>query len=186
MFDLDKKSGIELTESSPQVTDSYAIPSAIGQGTNNFTVSQLARYVSAVSCFGAVPGAWDNGEHVYEFAFAPHAPFQTETALKLGRRLNRKPLAFPHRDTPDGGPIALPGFNRDNLVVSSLRRQEDGSWILRAYEALGRSTPARLHLPPDVSAIFESDLQERQWHPLDPEKMVFAPFEIKTLLLRRK
>ncbi len=132
------------------------------------------------------PGAWDNGEHVYEFAFAPHAPFQTDAALKLGRRLNRKPLAFPHRDTPDGKPFSLPGFNRDNLVISSLRRQEDGSWILRAYEALGRNTPAILHLPPGVSAIFESDLQERQWHPLDPEKTIFAPFEIKTLLLRRK
>ena len=41
MFDLDKKSGNELTESSPQVTDSYAIPSAIGQGTNNFSTVQL-------------------------------------------------------------------------------------------------------------------------------------------------
>ena len=38
-----KKSGIELTESSPQVTDSYAIPSAIGQGTNNFSTVQLGR-----------------------------------------------------------------------------------------------------------------------------------------------
>ena len=31
LFHLDEKSGLELTESSPQVTDSYAIPSAIGQ-----------------------------------------------------------------------------------------------------------------------------------------------------------
>ena len=39
-----KKSGIELTESSPQVTDSYAIPSAIGQGT-----VQLGRYVTTLA-----------------------------------------------------------------------------------------------------------------------------------------
>ena len=132
------------------------------------------------------PGAWDNGAHVYEFAFAPHAPFQAETALKLGRRLNRKPLVFPHRDTPDGRPFSLPEFNRDNLVVSSLRRREDGSWILRAYEALGRNTAAFLQIPPGVTGIFESDLQERKWHHLNPENVVFAPFEIKTLLLRRK
>lgn len=49
MFDLDKKSGIELTESSPQVTDSYAIPSAIGQGTNNFSTVQLGRYVTTLA-----------------------------------------------------------------------------------------------------------------------------------------
>lgn len=49
MFDLDKKSGIELTESAPGVTDSYAIPSAIGQGTNNFATVQLARYVTTIA-----------------------------------------------------------------------------------------------------------------------------------------
>ena len=49
MFELDKKSGIELTESSPQVTDSYAIPSAIGQGTNNFSTVQLGRYVTTLA-----------------------------------------------------------------------------------------------------------------------------------------
>ncbi len=48
LFDLDKKSGIELPESSPQVTDSYAIPSAIGQGTNNFSTVQLARYATTL------------------------------------------------------------------------------------------------------------------------------------------
>ena len=44
-----KKSGIELTESSPQVTDSYAIPSAIDQGTNNFSTVQLGRYVTTLA-----------------------------------------------------------------------------------------------------------------------------------------
>ena len=62
MFGLGETSGIEITEAEPEISDEYAVQSAIGQGTNNFTVSQLARYVSAVSCFGAVPGAWDNGE----------------------------------------------------------------------------------------------------------------------------
>jgi len=49
LFDLDKKSGIELTESKPQITDSYAIPSAIGQGTNNFSTVQLGRYVTTLA-----------------------------------------------------------------------------------------------------------------------------------------
>lgn len=49
MFDLDKKSGIELTESKPQITDNYAIPSAIGQGTNNFSTVQLGRYVTTLA-----------------------------------------------------------------------------------------------------------------------------------------
>lgn len=49
LFDLDKKSGIELTESKPQITDNYAIPSAIGQGTNNFSTVQLGRYVTTLA-----------------------------------------------------------------------------------------------------------------------------------------
>lgn len=53
MFDLDKKSGIEITESSPQVTDYAAIPSAIGQGTHNYSTVQLARYVNTLATKGS-------------------------------------------------------------------------------------------------------------------------------------
>lgn len=49
IFDLDEKSGIELTESKPKITDNYAIPSAIGQGTNNFSTVQLGRYVTTLA-----------------------------------------------------------------------------------------------------------------------------------------
>lgn len=52
LFDLDKKSGIEITESEPQVSDSAAIPSAIGQGTHNYTTSQLARYATTLANSG--------------------------------------------------------------------------------------------------------------------------------------
>lgn len=52
LFDLDKNTGIEISESSPQVTDSLPIPSAIGQGTHNYTTSQLARYVSTIANSG--------------------------------------------------------------------------------------------------------------------------------------
>ncbi len=37
-----------------QISDEYSIQSAIGQGTNNFTVSQLNRYVTAVANSGTV------------------------------------------------------------------------------------------------------------------------------------
>ena len=51
---LDKKTGIEITESSPQVSNSYAVPSYIGQGTNAYTTSQLARYATAIATSGNV------------------------------------------------------------------------------------------------------------------------------------
>ena len=54
MFGLGETSGLELTEAEPEISDEYAVQSAIGQGTNNFTVSQLNRYVTAVANRGTV------------------------------------------------------------------------------------------------------------------------------------
>lgn len=54
MFGLGETSGIEITEAEPEISDEYAVQSAIGQGTNNYTVSQLCRYVSAVANRGTV------------------------------------------------------------------------------------------------------------------------------------
>ena len=54
LFCLNEKSGIEIAESSPHVTDAYGIPSAIGQGTHNYATIQLARYVSAIASKGDV------------------------------------------------------------------------------------------------------------------------------------
>lgn len=54
MFGLNETSGIEIPEADPQISDETSIPSAIGQGTNNYTTSQLARYVTAIANKGTV------------------------------------------------------------------------------------------------------------------------------------
>lgn len=54
MFGLTEKSGIEITESEPHFSDEYIVPSAIGQGTNNYTTVGLARYLTAVANSGIV------------------------------------------------------------------------------------------------------------------------------------
>ena len=41
MYDMDKNSGIEIPEASPGISDQYAVPSSIGQGTHSFTTTQL-------------------------------------------------------------------------------------------------------------------------------------------------
>lgn len=52
LLGLDKKSGIELTETSPHVSDSLGVPSYIGQGTNDYTTTQLARYAAVLANSG--------------------------------------------------------------------------------------------------------------------------------------
>ena len=49
MFGLTEKSGVEIEESDPKVSDALSVVSAIGQGTNNFTTAGLARYVTTVA-----------------------------------------------------------------------------------------------------------------------------------------
>ncbi len=54
LFGLTEKSGVEVTESEPKFSDEYPVPSAIGQGTNNYTTVGLARYLTAVANSGTV------------------------------------------------------------------------------------------------------------------------------------
>ena len=54
LFGLTEKSGIEITESEPKFSDEYIVPSAIGQGSNNYTTVGLARYLTAVANSGTV------------------------------------------------------------------------------------------------------------------------------------
>lgn len=49
MFGLNEPSGMEVHEYDPQVSTSDIVRSSIGQGTNNYTPSQLARYVTAIA-----------------------------------------------------------------------------------------------------------------------------------------
>lgn len=52
MFGLSEKSGIEIVENEPRVSDELPVQSAIGQGTNSYTTVGLARYVNTVANSG--------------------------------------------------------------------------------------------------------------------------------------
>ncbi len=52
MYGLTETSGIEIEESTPQISDIDAARSAIGQGSNSFSTVGLARYLTAVANSG--------------------------------------------------------------------------------------------------------------------------------------
>ena len=52
LYGLSEKSGVEIAEYEPDVSDMDAVRSAIGQGTNSYTTVGLARYVAAVANSG--------------------------------------------------------------------------------------------------------------------------------------
>ena len=53
-FGLGSLTGIEIAENTPHISDTSAIASSIGQGTNLFSNVQLARYVQTIAGRGAV------------------------------------------------------------------------------------------------------------------------------------
>lgn len=54
LLGLNEKSGAQLPEYTPQISTEYPIVSAIGQGTNNYTPIQIARYVTAIANKGTL------------------------------------------------------------------------------------------------------------------------------------
>ena len=54
LIGLDRKTGIELSEATPKVSDAKAVPSYMGQGNNLFATSELARYATVMATSGNV------------------------------------------------------------------------------------------------------------------------------------
>lgn len=54
LFGLGQKTGIEIPEYEPKISDEYPITSAIGQGNHSYTTTELARYLTAVASSGNV------------------------------------------------------------------------------------------------------------------------------------
>lgn len=52
VFGLDRKSGVEVSETDPSVSNDSLVRSAIGQGKNSYTPVQLARYVNTIATRG--------------------------------------------------------------------------------------------------------------------------------------
>jgi len=62
MYGLTVRSGVEITEYEPDVSDKDSVRSYIGQGTNAYTTTQLARYVSSIA----------NGGTTYDLTLLDH------------------------------------------------------------------------------------------------------------------
>ncbi len=52
LYGLGDKSGVEIDESAPKISDEYPVITVIGQGNANYSTAQLARYVTTVANSG--------------------------------------------------------------------------------------------------------------------------------------
>ncbi|MDY3221962.1 MAG: penicillin-binding transpeptidase domain-containing protein, partial [Lachnospiraceae bacterium] len=69
---LSDKSGVEIDEASPVVSNDYSVLSAIGQGKNSFTTVGLARYVTTIA----------NGGTCYDLSLIDKAVDSNSNLLK--------------------------------------------------------------------------------------------------------
>ena len=81
-YGLTDLSGVELSEAQPHVSDSDAVRSTIGQGTNSFTPIQLSRYVSTIS----------NGGTCYDLTLVDKIADPSQDKLKTNKASVRNKL----------------------------------------------------------------------------------------------
>ena len=87
LLGLNEKSGVEIAENAPQVSDSDPIRSAIGQGSNSYTSVQIARYVSAVA----------NSGTVYQLTLLDHVADQQGNILQQFEPKVRNTIEMPEK-----------------------------------------------------------------------------------------
>ncbi len=54
LYGFDDTTGLEITENKSKISDDLPVPSAIGQGNNNFTAVAIARYATSIATKGNV------------------------------------------------------------------------------------------------------------------------------------
>ena len=132
-------------------------------------------------------GAWDNGQHVYEFSLLPHEGGFAPECAAFGEAFNH-PLCVhettglaPENDLPRGTLLAV---DQANIALSAFKQAEDGDgYILRLYETCGQGCEAKLSVNLPVREILEVGMDETGGEKIDPASLTFSPFEIKTLRL---
>ncbi len=131
-------------------------------------------------------------ERTFDYALVPHAgDWRDAEVYKAGWEFNHPLLAC--KVSTHGGGLprrwGLLEISSPNVVASALIPGNDGSVMLRVYEATGRpanGVEIRFHVP--VSSAFETNLLGDEVRPLpaaqDTLHLDLRPYEIKTLKLK--
>ncbi|WP_168200354.1 alpha-mannosidase [Protaetiibacter larvae] len=123
----------------------------------------------------------DRGVHEFVYAFRPYPTGELTPVIRDGYRLNN-PLRLAEGVAFD----SLVAVDDEAVVIETLKHAESGSGVVvRLYEALGRDTTTALRTRVPHTAAHETDLLERRTASADLDRLVFTPFEIKTLLLEQ-
>ena len=89
MFGLSEKTGVEIAESDPSVSDKYPVPSMIGQGTHAYTTVGLSRYVTAVANKGTVYNLT-----LVDKIYDPNSGIYTDNSAEVRNHIDLNPAVW--------------------------------------------------------------------------------------------
>ena len=133
----------------------------------------------------------DQGYHEFAYALYPHdGNWQAGGTMRQGYELNYPLIPVevePHAGTwpADHSFVAV---SPNNIVITAIKKAEDtGGLIFRFYEFEGKSSDVRLELPGAATSAIETNLMEKNLHPLNLQRgghevnIPTAPYAIETV-----
>jgi len=135
----------------------------------------------------------DRGNHEFTYRLVPHqGDWREANIVQLAQELNN-PIILQHLPIQSKQQSYLQ-ISEPNIIISALKRSQDQSnWIMRLYEAHGKTTETDINISPDllqIENIWECDLMENKnnlltlsGNNLNSLKITFQPYEIKTFLI---
>lgn len=136
---------------------------------------------------GARPdNAIENESITMRYAILPHKnSFNTQNTILPAYQFNYKPLVF---DNADFQINSIYKVNKENIIIETIKpSEEDNNTVLRLYESSCNRTNVTLTVP-NGAKIYATDILENIEFEIENKNglvdLNFAPFEIKTLLVK--
>jgi len=141
------------------------------------------------SNFSVPRSAYENGRHEFRFALMPfRGDWRDGHVHQLGDCFNARPIVRLAEGVGGaGGSHTYLSLSAPGVAFSAFKKAErrDG-FVLRTFETEGRPAQGSIETSFALASVEELDLMERPVRQVDPGKLTWRPFEIKTLLLEPK
>lgn len=131
----------------------------------------------------------DQGKHEFRFAIYPHKGDYRQANTAMEAYSFNQPLVYTEVQPSDGclnDNFSLLSLDADGIIIDTVKQcEDDGSYVIRMYEAFDRVVDANLKFGIPVSSVEECDLMEKNIKVLplnnNSVKIKLNNFEILTL-----
>lgn len=116
--------------------------------------------------------------HRFKYALYPHKGTLNDT-IKAAYHFNIEPIIANYKLDIN----SFASVSCDGVCIETIKKAEDTDGIIiRLYEALGSTIETTISVNFSYQEVYECDLLEKKLKLVDLNKIVFTPFEVKTLL----